>query len=215
MLAKKKIIVLISGNGSNLQSIIDACKLNLIYSEICLVISNKPDALGLKRAEKEKIPTITIDHKDFKTRDEFDDQLLQYISDHDPDLIVLAGFMRILSKKFVKKLQGKLMNIHPSLLPKYKGLNTHERAIQNGDEKSGLSIHFVTEELDGGPIIYQKEVYIDKNESASSLSKKIMIEEHKAYPKVIKLFIEERIKFKNESVYLDDKKIPKNGINFL
>ena len=210
---RKKIAVLVSGNGSNLQSIIDACNSDQIFANICIVVSNVKNAYAIDRAQKNNIASIFIDHKCFKSREEFDQKILDILRETNPDLVVLAGFMRILSPIFIKELQGKLINIHPSLLPKYKGLNTHERAINNREEESGLTIHFVTEELDGGPIIYQKKVKIEKDDTSESLKNKVMVKEHQAYPQIINLFIKNRLKLINGQVYLDEKKAPKFGID--
>ena len=154
-MAPTRLVVLISGSGSNLQAIIDACLSGYINAEVAAVISNKADAYGLTRAKHAGIATQVLDHKQFASREEYDVALGQLISDFTPDLVVLAGFMRILTPSLVQKFKGKMLNIHPSLLPKYQGLNTHQRAIDANDAEHGVSVHFVTEELDGGPVVCQ------------------------------------------------------------
>ena len=156
--AKPRLCVLISGNGSNLQAMIDSIEAGQLQAEIVAVISNRPGVFGLERAVKAGIPAHCLDHKDFSDRNEFDAKLQSLIDSFSPDGVVLAGFMRILTPEFVEHFSGKLLNIHPSLLPKYKGLHTHQRAIDNGDKEHGVSVHFVTPELDGGPVIIQSRV---------------------------------------------------------
>jgi len=151
----KKIVVLISGNGSNLQAVIDACEDKKINGDVVAVISNKPDVYGLERATNHNITANVVNHKSYDSREEYDEHLQVEIDKHQPDLVVLAGFMRILTPQFVEHYQGRMINIHPSLLPKYQGLNTHQRAIDAGDDVHGVSVHFVTAELDGGPVILQ------------------------------------------------------------
>ena len=148
-----KIVILISGSGSNLQSFIDACSAGVVDGKIMAVISNRPGVKGLDRASAADIPNIVIDHRAFQSREEFDQHLAEVITSFTPDLVVLAGFMRILTDGFVNQFIGKLINIHPSLLPAYPGLNTHQRAIEAGDSTAGATVHFVTSELDGGPAI--------------------------------------------------------------
>ncbi len=178
------IVVLISGSGSNLQSIIDNA--NDIGINIECVISNKVDAFGLNRAKKAGIATQFIDHTQFKTREDFDQKLIQHINTINPELVILAGFMRILSTDFINAFAGKILNIHPALLPKYKGLNTHQRAIDAGEKFAGATVHFVTNELDSGEIILQQSVPIQSIDTAESLAKKVLAQEHLLYPKAIK-----------------------------
>ncbi len=184
----KSIVVLISGGGSNLQAIIDQCAAGNINAEIKAVISNRPDAYGLVRANKAGVPSIVVDHKHYSDRASFDAQLEQSIEQFQPDLVVLAGFMRILTDAFVTHFLGRMINIHPSLLPKYTGLNTHQRAIESGDEFAGATVHFVTPELDGGPLVAYSEVAINKQDNQLSLSKKVLQKEHLLYPEVIQWF---------------------------
>ncbi len=178
------IVVLISGSGSNLQSIIDNA--DDIGINIKCVISNKANAFGLERAKKAGIATQFIDHTQFETREDFDQAIIQHINTINPELVVLAGFMRILSTDFINTFVGKILNIHPALLPKYKGLNTHQRAIDAGEKFAGATVHFVTNELDSGEIILQQSVPIQSIDTAESLAKKVLAQEHLLYPKAIK-----------------------------
>jgi len=196
-------VVLISGSGSNLQSLIDNAE--NIDLEISCVISNNPNAYGLERAKNAGIETKILEHTQFTSRENYDRSLKKIIDEYKPGIIILAGFMRILTADFVNSYLGKIINIHPSLLPKHQGLNTHERAIQAGDKIHGASVHFVTAELDGGPIIAQKAIEIYDNENSESLAKRVLREEHKIYPMVVKWFTEGRVYFKNNKVVLDNK----------
>ena len=205
------IVVLISGSGSNLQSIIEACQSEQINGQIKLVISNRPKAFGLQRANLAGIDTLCIDHTEFDSRSAFDAELAKHITELKPDIVVLAGFMRILTPEFVAVFEGKLLNIHPSLLPKYPGLNTHQRAIDDGQKKAGVTVHFVTAKLDGGPSILQAEVPIMNNDNADSLAAKVLIEEHKIYPQVIAWLAEERLKLIDGDAFLDQNKLPGHG----
>jgi len=202
-MSKMKGIVLISGGGSNLQSIIDNAE--LINLDIQAVISNKANAYGLERANNANITTHILDHLPFPSREEFDQALGKLIDQHNPQIIILAGFMRILTEEFTKKYAGKLLNIHPSLLPKFQGLNTHQRAIDAGEKKHGASIHFVTPELDGGPIIAQSSVDVLDGDTAKSLAERVLIEEHKLFPKVIHWFTQGRLALKNNQALFDGK----------
>lgn len=186
---KLPIVVLISGSGSNLQSIIDA-SLNDLPVEIRAVISNKADAYGLVRAEKAGIPTAVLDHKAFADRAAYDAALSELIDSYRPELVVLAGFMRILSDDFVRHYDGRMMNIHPSLLPKYRGLNTHARAIEAGDSEAGCTVHFVTPELDAGPTIIQARVPILEGDTPELLAARVLEQEHRIYPEAIRRFAE-------------------------
>jgi len=187
-----RIVVLISGNGSNLQSIIDHIRQKKIDGRIVAVISNKASAYGLERASKANIPTHVISQDSVES---YNQVLRQTVSALNPDLIVLAGYMKILPANFVNQFEGKIINIHPSLLPRHKGLNTHQRAIDSGDQHHGATVHFVTAELDDGPIIIQKKVAIDKDDTADSLKKKILTEEHKIYPMAIQWIASNKISF--------------------
>ena len=197
-------VILISGNGSNLQSLIDNAK--KIDLEICSVISNKEDAFGLKRAERANISTHFVDPNRFESREDFDKQIITIIDELDIGLIILAGYMRILSSDFINHFAGKILNIHPSLLPKFPGLNTHRKAIDAKEKYHGATVHFVTEELDGGPIISQEIVEIDSIDTEYSLAQKVLEKEHILYPRVIHWYTQNRLKLiNNDCVELDGK----------
>lgn len=198
----KKIVVLISGSGSNLHSLIEATKQDL-QAQIVAVISNQPDAYGLVRAQQAEIPALSLSAKSFASREEYDDALMALIDEYQPDLVVLAGFMRILTADLVKHYAGKMLNIHPSLLPKYPGLHTHRKAIENGDIEHGTSVHFVTEELDGGPVILQAKVPILANDTEDEIIERVKAQEHIIYPIVVQWFISERLVMNNNHAYLD------------
>ena len=197
-------VILISGNGSNLQSLIDNAK--KIDLEICSVISNKEDAFGLKRAERANISTNFVDPNRFESREDLDNQIITIIDELDIGLIILAGYMRILSSDFINHFAGKILNIHPSLLPKFPGLNTHRKAIDAKEKYHGATVHFVTEELDGGPIINQEIVEIDPIDTEYSLAQKVLEKEHILYPRVIHWYTQNRLKLiNNNCVELDGK----------
>jgi phosphoribosylglycinamide formyltransferase-1 len=210
MSGKKRIVVLISGNGSNLQAIIDAS----IDADIGCVISNRPDAFGLERARRAGIPTVTIDHRAFASREAFDAELMRAIDAQRPDLVVLAGFMRILTREFVTHYRGRLINIHPSLLPKYTGLHTHRRALEAGDSEHGATVHFVTEQLDGGPAIMQARIAIETTDTEQSLAERLLLQEHAIYPLVVRWFIEGRLQLDDNRVLLDGNELPAEGFQF-
>jgi len=199
-------VVLISGNGSNLQSIIDNAK--SIDLTICCVVSNKMDAFGLKRAAKVGIPCVALDETLFDSKLGFDQEIMKVIDNYQAKVIILAGYMRILSADFISKYSGKILNIHPSLLPKFPGLNTHQRAIDASEKKHGASVHFVTEEVDGGPVIAQQSVNIDSTDNPQTLAKKVLEKEHILYPKVIRWYTQGRLKLlNNKTVILDRQSI--------
>ena len=189
------LVVLISAGGSNLQAIIDSIKQGSLDAKIALVISNKPDAYGLVRARNAGISETVICSGYYTAKAEYENALAQAVASCNPDLVVLAGFMRILSPKFVTRWQGRLINIHPSLLPLYKGLNTHQRVIDAGDKIHGATVHFVTAELDGGPTIIQAQVNVDIDDDAATLQQKVLHEEHKIYPTAIQWIAEGKINF--------------------
>jgi phosphoribosylglycinamide formyltransferase-1 len=190
--------VFISGNGSNLQAIISATQSGAIDGKICCVLSNKKEAYGLVRAKKANIPTIVIEHDDFKNREDFDDALVESLEQYRPDLIVLAGFMRILTPNFIQPYRNKLINIHPSLLPKYPGLNTHQKVIDNNDPEHGVTVHFVDENLDSGLICAQSSMKV-KSKNIEEIKESIHELEHKLYPKVIQDFAKGNLKIKKEN----------------
>ncbi|GIT32768.1 MAG: phosphoribosylglycinamide formyltransferase [Gammaproteobacteria bacterium] len=198
--------VLISGNGSNLQAMIDAIEKENISGKICCVLSNKANVYGLKRAERAGIPPEVINNKDFETREDFDTEMVKVLSAYKPDLIVLAGFMRILSSKFVSTFTGKILNIHPSLLPKYPGLNTHQRVLESSDKIHGITVHFVDESLDGGPICAQSSIQV-KTSSLKKLEEEIHKLEHELYPKVVSWFGSGLLKLKNGKAYFDNREL--------
>lgn len=206
---KASLVVLISGSGSNLQAIIDAIKNNGLDAEITAVISNQANATGLDRARRENIKTYVIDHKKFPDRESFDQAMIKIIDPLKPELVVLAGFMRILSNDFIDHYLHRLINIHPSLLPKYKGLNTHQLAIDNHDSIHGASVHFVSHELDSGPVVIQAEVPVLATDNAESLASRVLKEEHKIYPMVIKMHTEDRLTFDKNQLQLDNKPLTK------
>lgn len=181
----KKIAVMISGSGSNLEAIVKACHEKNIYGEIVYVISNNPDAYGIERAKKYNIPVKIIDHKSYTDRDDFDDALKEFLDNLEIDFIILAGFMRILGKNITEKFYGKMINLHPSLLPLYPGLNTHTQALNNKDDYHGISIHFVSAELDAGPLIAQGKIPVKADDDLEKLVSKIHKVEHDLLPKVI------------------------------
>ena len=183
-----KVAVLISGNGSNLQAMIDSFK-NQDQIQICSVISNVEDAYGITRASGAGIETHVINHKDYPSRETFEKKLIDKLNDTCPDLIVLAGFMRILSEVFIAEYYGKIINIHPSLLPKYKGMNTHERVLENNEEFHGITVHYVDDSLDGGPICAQSKLKINTS-NVNELENQIHELEYKLYPEVIKQIAE-------------------------
>lgn len=204
------ILVLISGNGSNLQAIIEAIKTGLA-AEICAVISNRKDAYGIERAKKMGISTNIIPHNNYPSRTEFETALQKMIDHYHPGLIVLAGFMRKLGENFVAHYQGRIINIHPSLLPKYTGLNTHERVLATGDQEHGVSVHYVTKDLDGGPLICQASLLVTKRDTPQTLSQRIHTLEHILYPQVLSWFAAGRLTLRNQHVWLDNKPLPKTG----
>ena len=199
------IVVLISGNGSNLQAIIDAINSGELPAIIRAVISNRAHAFGLERARRAGIATVVIDNKLYTDRKSFDDALQSAIDNYRPELVVLAGFMRILGQSFVRHYQGRLLNVHPSLLPAFPGLDTHRRALAAGVTEHGLSIHFVTDELDGGPVIIQKKVPVLDGDDAETLAARVLEAEHRLYPKVIRWYAEERLKLKDHQIIFDGK----------
>jgi phosphoribosylglycinamide formyltransferase-1 len=202
---------LISGSGTNLQAIMDARQHGNLDAEIAVVFSNRANAAGLERASLAGIPTASLDHRDYPSREEFDQAMINLLTPYAPDTVVLAGFMRILSSVFVRHYAGRLINIHPSLLPKYRGLNTHARALEAGDGEHGCSIHFVTEELDGGPLIAQAPLPVQTNDTVDSLSKRVQQREHYLYPQVLQWRAQNRLELTDNGVLLDGKPLPAQG----
>lgn len=206
------VVVLISGNGSNLQALIDHSR-SANY-RVTAVISNRADAFGLERARRAGIPAVVVDHRQFPSRESFDDALREEIEKHPSDLVVLAGFMRILSAGFVRHFEGRLLNIHPSLLPLYPGTATHRRVLDAGDLQHGASVHFVTEELDSGPVIVQGKVDVEAGDTVESLQQKVHVQEHKIYPYAVSLFCTGRLRMKQGKAFYEGEALPARGIDF-
>lgn len=204
-------VVLFSGNGSNLQALLDAAKLPGGHYQVVAAITNKEGAFGLERAQRAGVDRVAIDHRQYPNREAFDTVLADCIDGFGAELIILAGFMRILSDTFVARFRGRLINIHPSLLPKYPGLNTHQRALDAGDSEAGCSVHFVTEELDGGPTIAQARVAIEADDTAGSLAARVLVQEHRLYPLVADWYGQGRLELSNKGVLLDGKLLPLQG----
>jgi len=197
------IVVLISGSGSNLQALIDGAEESLPI-EIKAVISNKADAFGLERARQAGIEAKTLDHKNYQDRESYDQAMIELIESYEPGLVVLAGFMRILTSAFVQNFCGRLVNIHPSLLPNYKGLHTHKRALEAGDQEHGASVHFVTEELDSGQVVLQAKVPVEPGDDEPTLAARVLSREHVIYPTVVKWFAERRLQTNGDKVLMDN-----------
>lgn len=209
------ILVVISGSGTNLQAIIDACHNGHINARICAVVSNVADVFGLQRAENAGIQTLTLEHKHYASRDAYDQALAARIDEYAPDLIVLAGFMRILTEDFVKRYHGKLINIHPSLLPKYQGLHTHQRALEAKDKEHGATVHFVSAELDGGPAIIQGGVPILSDDDEASLAQRVQLDiEHQIYPLAVRWCLERRVILTEQGAELDGELLPSGGFKY-
>ena len=189
----KNIVILISGRGSNMEAIVRACQAEGWSGRIAAVISNRPDAAGLKFAASHGIATAVVDHKAFPDRDSFDAALAQVIDGFSPDLVVLAGFMRILTPGFVKRYAGRMLNIHPSLLPCFPGLHTHEAALAMGVKVHGATVHFVTADLDHGPIVLQAIIEVRQGDTPDSLAGRLLAQEHTIYPRAVRWFVEGRL----------------------
>ncbi len=187
------VVVLISGSGSNLQALIEAVQNRTLPIRIRAVIANEADAFGLERARQAAIEARVLSHRDYPDRPSFDAALMDLIDSLQPGLVVLAGFMRILTNSFVAHYRGRMLNIHPSLLPKFRGLHTHERALVAGEREHGATVHFVTEELDGGPAVLQALVKVEPGEDAARLAARVLIQEHRIYPQVVKWFAQGRL----------------------
>lgn len=210
----QRLVILISGGGSNLQAFIDQCQSGQIKADIAAVIANKANAYGLERAKLAGIKTEVIDHKQFANREAFDAALADAVEAYQPNAVILAGFMRILTAGFVTRFLGRLLNIHPSLLPKYTGLNTHQRAIDANDNEAGASVHFVTAELDGGPVIIQARVPVKPDDTASDLAKRVLEQEHQIYPLATQWLLEGRLQLYEDGAYLDNKKLAPHGADW-
>ena len=210
-MADCNVVVLISGSGSNLQALIDSIASDGNPARIAAVISNRADAFGLVRAQQAGIPTRVLDHTQFAGREAFDAALVEAIDGFEPQLVVLAGFMRILTPAFVRHYQGRLLNIHPSLLPRHKGLHTHQRALDEGDREHGCSVHFVSEELDGGPVVLQARLPVLEQDTADSLAERVHRLEHRIYPLAVRWFAEGRLRQDSQGAMLDQRLLPPCG----
>ena len=204
-----KLAVLISGNGTNLQALMDA-SFNSNF-KISAVISNNPNSFGLQRAEKNNIATLVINHKEYDSKQAFEQALMIKLEEINPDLIALAGFMRILSPNFVNHYVGKILNIHPSLLPKYTGINTHQRVIEANESEHGATVHYVTEELDGGPVVAQEKVPVLSKDTPETLANRVAEKEHIIYPKVVSWFAAGRLAMVGNKAYLDQVLLSTSG----
>ncbi len=207
------VVILISGRGSNLRAIVEAIRAGGLPIEIRAVISNNPDAEGLAFARSAGLATETLDHRAYADRNAFDQALMQIIDRHQPELVVLAGFMRILGQDFIRHYAGRLLNIHPSLLPAFKGLNTHARALEAGAAEHGASVHFVTNDLDGGPVIAQGRVPVLPGDTPETLAERVLAEEHRLYPLAIRWFVEKRLSLRGGRVLLDGATRPEQGLD--
>ena len=201
-------VVLISGRGSNLKALIDAVRRDRLALEIRTVISNEPGAAGLLHAERAGIEARVLDHRGFASREDFDAALAALIDARAPALVILAGFMRVLGSAFVRRYHGRLINVHPSLLPAFPGLDTHRRALDAGADVHGASVHFVSEELDGGPLIVQAPVEVRPGDDAASLAARVLEEEHRIYPLAIRWFVEGRIELRDGRAWVDGRPAP-------
>lgn len=204
MRAMKNIVILISGRGSNMEAIVRTASAEAWDCRIAAVISNRPDAEGLTYAAGRGIPTAVVPSKSFASRDAFDTALREEIDRHAPDLVVLAGFMRILTPAFVQHYEGRMLNIHPSLLPSFPGLSTHRQALAAGVRIHGCTVHFVTAELDHGPIVAQASVAVLPGDTEGSLAERVLREEHCIYPQAVRWFIDGRLKIEQGVVHVQD-----------
>jgi len=211
-MAKLRLAVMISGSGTNLQALIDACADPDYPAEIHVVISNRPEAKGIQRAEKAGIDTVIIDHKAYDDREAFEEALHTCLKDHRVQLVCLAGFMRILGADFVNRWRDRMINIHPSLLPSYKGLHTHARAIEDGVRFAGCTIHFVRPEMDNGPILMQTAVPIASDETEESLAAKILPYEHQMYPAAVRLIADSKARISGGKVVFNDTDMGAKGL---
>lgn len=200
----KKIVILISGRGSNMQAIVEACQAEQWPAQIAAIISNKADASGLVYAANRGIPTAVVPSKEYTERSAFDQALLEQIDQYSPDLVVLAGFMRILTPGFVAHYAGRMLNIHPSLLPSFVGLATHRQALEAGVKVHGATVHFVTAELDHGPIVAQAVVPVFSGDTEDSLAHRVLEQEHRLYPQAVRQFVENKISIIGNTVHISE-----------
>ena len=211
-MAKLKLAVLISGRGSNLQALIEACRDPAYPAEIVLVLANEPEAIGLARAKAAKIPIRVVDHREFSDRPAFEAQLSAAIEAAGARLVCLAGFMRLLGDGFVRRWRDRLINIHPSLLPAFKGLHTHERALAAGVRLAGCTVHFVRAETDQGPIIVQAAVPVHPGDDTAALAARVLVQEHIVYPFAVRLIAEGRVKIVDERVAIAGVRAPSGAL---
>ena len=209
-----RLAILISGRGSNLQAFIDACAAGELAAQISIVISNNPRAAGLQRAERAGISNLCIDHHNYASREDFDRALADELFNHSVDLVILAGFMRILTPILIEPFIGRVVNIHPSLLPRYPGLHTHQRALDAGDSEAGVTVHFVTQKLDGGPPVLQARVPILPGDTPDTLAARVALQEHRIYPIAVRWLLEGRLVLTDEGATLDGKPILASGIQY-
>lgn len=207
-MTKLPLVILISGRGSNMQAILELAANGALPVDIRAVISNRPEASGLETARAAGLHTETVDHRDYASREDYDRALQAAIDRQAPELVVLAGFMRILTPGFVRHFQGRLLNIHPSLLPAFRGLHTHRRALEAGVAEHGASVHFVTEELDGGPVIAQIPVPVRPGDTEADLARRVLEQEHRLYPTVIGWFATGRLRYRDGAAWLDGRPLP-------
>jgi phosphoribosylglycinamide formyltransferase-1 len=212
--SQKRVAVLISGRGSNLSALIDAHSAGSLGGSLCLVVSNRPNAGGLTLAANAGIETAVIDHRDYASREDFDTALVARLSEANLDLICLAGFMRILTPVFTDAFIGRVLNIHPSLLPDYPGLHTHQRAIDAGDTHGGASVHYVTGELDGGPVVLQARVPIRPEDSAEALAAKVLTVEHQIFPVAAQWHLSGKLALQHGQAVLDGEPLPARGVDW-
>lgn len=206
--------ILASGDGSNMQAIADACTSGRIPARVAVVCSNRPGAGVLRRARASGIAEAVVDHRAYRDREDVDRALLAALAPHAPDLVILAGFMRILTPVFITPFRGRLLNIHPSLLPKYRGLHTHARALEAGDREHGATVHFVTEELDGGPAVLQARVPIRETDTPATLASRVLDLEHRIYPLAVAWWVSGRLELAAGGAQLDGRIIPAGGIAY-
>ena len=207
----KNIVILISGRGSNMEAVVRAAQVEQWPARIAAVISNKPDAGGLQFAAAHAIPTAVVANKDYATRAEFDSALQQEIDRFAPDLVVLAGFMRILTPAFVARYAARMLNIHPSLLPLFPGLHTHQQALDAGQQVHGATVHFVTAELDHGPVVAKASIDVVPGDTAETLAARVLVQEHQLYPRAIRLFVEDRLSIVDGDVRIADARLTERG----
>lgn len=208
----KNIVILISGRGSNMEAVVRAVRDEQWPAHIAAVISNKPDAGGLQFAQANGIPTAVVANKDYATRAEFDAALQEQIDRFSPDLLVLAGFMRILTPAFVEHYAGRILNIHPSLLPLFPGLHTHQQALDAGEQRHGVSVHFVTAQLDHGPVVAQAVIDVLPGDTADTLAARVLVQEHQLYPRAIRLFVEDRLSIVNGEVLIANAPVERDPV---